>query len=127
MFGSVKRLGIVALLGLAGFVYLYFINPTYFAFAPKCIVKLTTGLSCPGCGIQRFTHAALHGHWAEAIHYNYFLALSLPYAALLLAGWVMPVSPIKHKLEAVTHHRYAIWAYVATFFVWFIIRNILKI
>lgn len=127
MLSSVKRLGVVALLGLAGFVYLYFINPAYFVFAPKCILKLFTGLSCPGCGIQRFTHAALHGHWIEAIHYNYFLALSLPYAALLLVGWVMPTSSAKCKLEAVTHHRYAVWAYVIAFFAWFIIRNILKI
>ena len=45
---------------------------------PKCPFKLITGLSCPGCGIQRAIHAMLHGKFTEAITYNYYFTASIP-------------------------------------------------
>ncbi|RKV71031.1 MAG: DUF2752 domain-containing protein [Alloprevotella sp.] len=42
--------------------------------------RSATGYSCPGCGAQRAIHSLLHGHFAEAISYNYFL----PFVAVFL-------------------------------------------
>lgn len=58
---------------------LFFLDPSRYVLMPKCPFKLITGWSCPGCGIQRCLHALMHGRWAEALHYNYFLVYSLPY------------------------------------------------
>ena len=38
-----------------------------------CLFRATTGYSCPGCGAQRALHSLMHGHFLEAIRYNYFL------------------------------------------------------
>ena len=94
---------------------------------PKCPFKLITGFSCPGCGIQRFIHAVLHGHWHEAIAYNYYLVYSLPYAALFVVAWIMPRGNAKERLSGIIENEYVVWFYIITFFLWLIIRNILNI
>ena len=53
---------------------------------PKCSFKLLTGLSCPGCGLQRAVHALLNGEPMKAIQYNYFLVYSGPTVLLLMDG-----------------------------------------
>lgn len=67
-----------ALIVAAGTV-LYFVDPVGTAWAPKCMFRTITGWQCPGCGISRATHALLHGHFAEALAYNYFFVVSIPY------------------------------------------------
>ncbi|MBP8758163.1 MAG: DUF2752 domain-containing protein [Prevotella sp.] len=106
---------------------LYFLNPCSYWFMPKCPFKLITGLSCPGCGIQRFIYALLHGYWHEAIAYNYYLAYSLPYASLFVIAWIMPQGNAKERLSNIIENKFLVWFYIITFFLWLIIRNILKI
>ena len=65
-------------------VLLYFFNPTDTPFAPKCLFKQYTGWSCPGCGLQRFLHAFMHGRFKEAISYNYLLTILIPYITLFV-------------------------------------------
>lgn len=106
---------------------MYFFDPKMYELAPKCPFKLLTGLNCPSCGIQRFLHAMLHGRPSEAIQYNYYLAYSLPYAFLLVAGWLLPTGKLKTNLVRIAENRYVVWFYVITFFIWFFVRNLLKI
>lgn len=106
---------------------LYLLNPAEQLLMPKCPFKLLTGLSCPGCGFQRAAHAALHGHWAEALAYNYWFTFALPYfAAVVTEKWVLH-GRWQQKAEAIVEHPILIYTYVATFFVWFVVRNILHI
>ncbi|MCI6671559.1 MAG: DUF2752 domain-containing protein [Prevotella sp.] len=122
-----KRLLVVFSLTTIIVVGLYVFNPTVYWFMPKCSFKMLTGLNCPACGIQRFIHTLLHGEPLRAIKYNYFMVYSIPYAVLLLVGWLLPRSVWKTKIERITHHRIAVGIYIAAFLVWFILRNILKI
>jgi hypothetical protein len=118
----VGGLAIVAVLAV-----LYLLNPVEQPLMPKCPFKLLTGLSCPGCGFQRAMHAALHGHWLEALSYNYWFTFALPYfAAVVTEKWVLR-GRWKQKAEAVVEHPILIYTYVTTFFLWFVIRNILHI
>lgn len=57
---------------------------------PSCILQRVTGYRCPGCGSQRALHALLHGQWAEAFRYNYFLLVVLPLSLLLGYGVACP-------------------------------------
>ena len=71
-------------------VGLYFLDPVKYVLMPKCPFKMLTGLSCPGCGIQRAIHALLHGDVAGAVKYNFFLVYSGPYAmAFVVQRWVL--------------------------------------
>lgn len=121
------RVGVIVGVLLAVGCFLYFINPTAYWFTPKCPFKLMTGLDCPACGIQRFIHTLLHGEFARAIQYNYYLGYTLPYISLFGVAWVMREGAAKRKLTAIIEHRYAVGFYVVSFFVWLIVRNILHI
>ena len=106
---------------------LFLVDPSIAVYAPKCPMKLITGLSCPACGIQRFLHALLHGEPMAALRYNYYLAFSLPYALLFIVEWAMPHGKRRDALARVIEHRCVVWFYIITFFIWMIVRNILGI
>ncbi|MDE6491024.1 MAG: DUF2752 domain-containing protein, partial [Muribaculaceae bacterium] len=80
-----------------------------------------TGLQCPGCGFSRAAHAVLHGRWSEALAYNYFFVISIPY---LIAVVVASLLPGCARLRRYALHRYAAWTYVVMFGLWWVIRNV---
>ena len=115
------------ILVVAGTVY-YVLDPTQSnGWAPRCPMKMLTGLNCPSCGIQRALHCLLHGDIASALHYNYFLILSIPFAlAVIAASWYN----FGHRLDrlyTLVCNRYVLIAYVVLYFAWWILRNILGI
>lgn len=106
---------------------LYVIDPAAHVLMPKCAVRLLTGLSCPGCGLQRAAHALLHGHVGEAVGYNLFLVVSVPYAlALAVAEWG-PAALRSTRLRRVLYDRRLIYAYAALALLWVAVRNVLGI
>ncbi len=105
-------------------VFFFFVNPAHCVWAPKCVFKLITGLQCPGCGASRAIYALLHGRLWEAISYNYFLLLALPYLiAVMLVGWV----PAWQKWQRVIQGEKLAWIYIVLCVIWWILRNILDI
>jgi hypothetical protein len=112
---------------ILGGIVLYYLNPTQYWFMPKCPFKMITGLSCPGCGIQRAIHALVHGEFAEAIRYNYFLAYSGPYAALFVIEWMMPQNKTREKLSHIIENKHVVYFYVLSFSIWLVVRNLLNI
>ena len=61
---------------------LYVFPPETNAFYPQCPFHALTGLLCPGCGATRALAALVHGHLAEAMHWNGLVVLLLPGLAL---------------------------------------------
>lgn len=49
-----------------------------------CLLYLTTGIYCPGCGGTRALQNFLHGHWLLAFYYHPFV----PYCGILFS-WFM--------------------------------------
>jgi hypothetical protein len=68
---------------------LYRFPPETNAFYPQCPFYALTGLLCPGCGATRALAALVHGHVAEAMHWNGLVVLLLPVLALCgaIAYW----------------------------------------
>lgn len=118
---------LVLALILIGGVVLYNLNPVEYRFMPKCIFKMITGYSCPGCGIQRAIYALMHGEVVKAIQYNYYLLYSGPYALSFLLVWLMPEEKICKKIKGIIENKYVVDFYVITFVIWLVIRNILDI
>lgn len=118
----VVRLLLLALCVGAGVVVYYNIDPAQSAFAPKCAFRLLTGYDCPACGGQRALHALLHGRWRDALLFNPFLILSLPYAAAVCYASFCK-SGVAQSLNRFVRHRAVVWSYVALFFVWWVVRN----
>jgi hypothetical protein len=119
-----KRKAFIIILMVFGGVVLYNLNPIQYWFMPKCPFKLITGLSCPGCGIQRALYALMHGEIKDAIKYNYFLLYSGPYAASFLLVWLMPESVFRNKIKSTIENKYVVNFYLISFLLWLVIRNI---
>ncbi|MDE7080990.1 MAG: DUF2752 domain-containing protein [Muribaculaceae bacterium] len=112
---------------IAVIIVLWKVNPVEAVWMPKCVVHSLTGWQCPGCGITRALHAALHGHFAEAIRYNYFLLLSLPYLlAVATVSWI-PALRRRRRLHRVVLGPELAVSYVVLFAIWFVVRNLLGI
>jgi hypothetical protein len=71
---------------LAGLVILFWFPPETTAYYPRCLLYVTTGWQCPGCGGLRAAHHLLHGDISTAYHYNALLVLLLPVALLWLVA-----------------------------------------
>ena len=114
---------IVILLG----VTYYFVNPSSHTHYIKCPWYICTGTSCPACGSQRALHALTHGHLLEALRYNYFFVISIPYALVaVLVSWYN-VNHRLDRLKELAFHRYTLYGYVVLFCAWWVVRNILHI
>lgn len=104
-------------------VGLYLLNPEEHALIPKCPMRVMTGFNCPGCGFQRAAHAALHGRFVEAVNYNLFLVLALPYLASLVVSDLLLHGEAQRRWQRVTHAPWLIYTYVGLSLVWWLVRN----
>lgn len=115
----------IIILAMAGFYYL--VNPVVQHYPLQCIWKVFTGTQCPACGFQRACHALIHGHFSEALSYNYFFVVSVPLAFIaIMAEWYN----FHHKLDclrAFVHNQFTLKTYVVLYFSWWVLRNLLNI
>ena len=102
-FGHFKKIGLILIILLG--IILFFVDPEYSAFIPKCPFRWFTGLDCPACGSQRAIHQLLHLNIKGAFGYNPFLMLSFPYLiALVITQWFDPQNRLA-QLKRICHHR----------------------
>ena len=105
----------------------YFVEPSSREHLLQCPWRLLTGTLCPACGSQRALHALMHGHVSQALSYNYFFILSIPYALLaVLVSWYN----YGHRfdsLKRIVFHPHVLKAYVILFLGWWIVRNLIHL
>ncbi|GIF50049.1 uncharacterized protein DUF2752 [Asanoa ferruginea] len=81
----------LAVLGCIGGAvgYTLITNPTDSAAdaPPTCILKLTTGLDCPGCGGTRAAWYLLHGDVAAAARHHLLFVFAVPFVLYLYVAW----------------------------------------
>ena len=81
----------LAVLGCAAAAagYTLITNPTDSApdAAPSCLLKLTTGFDCPGCGGTRALWYLLHGDVAAAARHHLLVVFALPFVIYLYVAW----------------------------------------
>lgn len=125
---TLQRRRMIAVVVMVIMIAIYFLlNPMQQHWPLRCPFKLITGLQCPGCGNQRALHALLHGHFAEAVHYNLFLIYAGPYALALVIENLMTEGEWKNKAKAVVENKWMVRFFILAFFFWLILRNLLKI
>lgn len=118
--GVAAAIAIVVAVGIV-LIYKHF-DPTFSHFAPKCPFHLLTGYDCPSCGIQRAMYAALNGDLKRAFWLNPFVALVMPYFLLIVLTTFAKGKHIEN-LRSIVQHRYAVYGYIALFFIWWVVRN----
>lgn len=118
------QLLILLLLG-AGCVVLYLlVDPVGSVWMPKCPFRLLTGWNCPACGFQRALHAFLNGHFREALAYNYFLLIGLPYLLALAAVEVLEWWGRGGRFAWWVTRPVVAKVYIVLFCVWWVLRNV---
>lgn len=100
------------------------LDPVAYPLFPRCLFRQLTGLSCPGCGMQRFVHALANGHFAEAAGYNYFMLLFIPYVAVFVMMHTVLHGATKQRVRSVVEGRVLTTALAASIVVWFVVRNV---
>lgn len=112
--------GIIA--GLVGLVCLYYFVSPQSGLLPQCTIYKLTGLKCPGCGTQRFVHAAIHGRWLEALSYNWFIPLLLAFLGVMV--WIEFTATTHPGRYARFYHPAMIWGFLGVLVLWTVVRNI---
>ena len=108
-------------------LFFYFVDPNTHGFPIKCPWRVCTGTLCPACGSQRALYALTHGHVAQALNYNYFFILSIPYALVaVLVTWYNFGNSLD-GLKRIAFHPITLKSYVVLFVAWWVIRNLLHI
>ncbi|WP_091554647.1 DUF2752 domain-containing protein [Micromonospora pattaloongensis] len=54
---------------------------------PSCLLKLTTGLDCPGCGGTRAAWYLLHGDLPAAARHHLLFVFAVPFLIYLYVAW----------------------------------------
>ncbi|MFI6759533.1 DUF2752 domain-containing protein [Micromonospora sp. NPDC050417] len=69
--------------------YTLYADPTRSApdAAPTCLLKLTTGLDCPGCGGTRAFWYLLHGDLPAAARHHILFVFAVPFVVYLYLAW----------------------------------------
>lgn len=115
-------LGVLGLVGAAFFLRER--GPSGLGWFMRCTFHELTGLNCPGCGMTRGAHAALHGRITEAFRFNPVGMILLPLACVGLGieilGWIRG-KPLGFRLNVGVRGAWAIAWIVISFW---ILRNI---
>ncbi len=109
---------------MVGTVLLYrAVDPSQTAWLPQCPFHALTGWQCPACGGQRALHSLLCGRVGEAVGYNLFLVVAVPY--FLAVAWTsLDHGRLARRWRPVVQHRWLAWVYCLLFVVWWVVRNL---
>jgi len=69
----------------------------------------------------------MHGHFIQAVRYNVFLVAVAPYIIALLVEHFLLSGEIQRRAAAILESKQAVCTYLVLYFVWFVVRNILKV
>ncbi|MEV6488507.1 DUF2752 domain-containing protein [Actinoplanes sp. NPDC051633] len=91
--------------------------------APSCLLKLTTGFICPGCGGTRAAWFLMHGDIPAAARHHAVFVFAVPFllwmyvawAGRRVFGWNLPQLSLTPKV---------IGAFLAVWGLWSVLRNL---
>jgi hypothetical protein len=109
--------------GAAGFVL--YTDPTDTAAdaPPTCLVKLTTGFDCPGCGGTRAFYYALHGNIPAAARHHAVFVFALPFLIYLYVAWAAR-RVFGRRLPALRITPKTVGVFLAAWAVFTVLRNL---
>jgi len=88
-----------------------------------CLVKLTTGFDCPGCGGTRSMWYILHGNLPEAARHHALWTFAFPFLIYMYVAWAGK-RIFKWRLPQFRLPSVAIGAVLAVWFIFSVIRNL---
>ncbi len=105
--------------------YVLISNPTQSGATDvsTCIIKLTTGLDCPGCGGTRAFYFLMHGNIPEAARHHAMAVFAAPFLVWMYVAWsVKVVSGKTLPVPNITAKTVSI--FLAAWVVFMVLRNL---
>jgi Protein of unknown function (DUF2752) len=90
---------------------------------PTCLIKMTTGFDCPGCGGTRAFYYLMHGNIPEAARHHAIAVFAAPFLVWMYLAWTMDYI-FKKKIPAPKITAKTISFFLAVWAVFMIVRNI---
>jgi hypothetical protein len=88
-----------------------------------CIVKLTTGLDCPGCGGTRAFYYLLNGNIPEAARHHAIAVFAAPFLVWLYVAWAVKRVTGK-EIPTPTIGPKVLGVFLGAWAVWMVLRNL---
>jgi hypothetical protein len=92
--------------------------------SPTCLIKLTTGLDCPGCGGTRAFWYLLHGNIPAAARSHALAVFAVPYLVYMYVAWSFNLVSKGRKLPQLRLSPLTISIYLAAWGVFSVLRNL---
>jgi len=110
---------------LGGVGYVLYADPTDAgaASSPTCLVRLTTGFDCPGCGGTRAFWFLLHGNVPAAARSHLFAVFAAPFLVYAYVTWLAK-SAFGWRLPALRFSPKAVTVFLAGWAVFSVLRNL---
>ncbi|MFD1324644.1 DUF2752 domain-containing protein [Micromonospora sonneratiae] len=90
---------------------------------PTCLLKMTTGLDCPGCGGTRAMWFLLHGDVGAAARHHILFVFVLPFLLYLYVAWAVQ-HMFRWRLPQLRISTTTIGVVLAAWFVFTVLRNL---
>jgi hypothetical protein len=110
---------------VGGVAYTLLTHPTSSdaASTPNCIIKLTTGFDCPGCGGTRAFYYLMHGNVLAAARSHLVLVFAAPYLVYMYVAWAAGAM-LNWKLPALRPSPRAISVFLGVWLAFSVLRNL---
>lgn len=91
--------------------------------ASTCLLKLTTGLDCPGCGGTRAAWYLLHGDLGAAARHHLVFVFAVPFLIYLYVAWTAQ-TVFGRRLPRLRITPLAIGVFLGAWLVFSVLRNL---
>jgi hypothetical protein len=91
---------------------------------PTCIVKMTTGFDCPGCGGTRAFWYLMHGNIPAAARSHIVAVFAAPYLVYMYLAWTVNLISTGRKLPVLRLSPLAISLYLIIWGAFSVLRNL---
>jgi uncharacterized protein DUF2752 len=91
--------------------------------APTCLLKLTTGFNCPGCGGTRAAWYLLHGNIPAAARHHAIFTFAVPFLLYMYVAWAGR-RLFNWKLPQLTISPRVMVGFMVVWGVWSVLRNL---
>jgi len=93
------------------------------AASPTCLVKMTTGFDCPGCGGTRAFWFLLHGDLPAAARSHLLAVFAVPFVVYLYLAWAANLV-FRRQLPALRVTPRTVSVFLAAWAVFAVLRNL---
>jgi len=90
---------------------------------PTCLLKLTTGFDCPGCGGTRAFWYLLHGNVPAAARHHAVFVFAVPFLLYMYVAWSVSLI-FKRRIPMLTLSPKALSVFLGVWFGWSVLRNL---